>query len=150
MWEVQAPQQPCIFIGEDEMSKVAPFTIEQFYKFISEKKLMAVKCLKCTSLLLPPKNICPKCFSTNLEWTQLRKKGKLLTYTVIHVAPARFQSMAPYSMGIVKLEAGLHLLGMIRDIKPEEIRVGMDLIVDFDTDLPSQWPVWPRYFFKPL
>ena len=150
MWGVQVPQQPCIFIGEDEMSEVAPFTIEQFYKFISEKKLMAVKCLKCASLLLPPKNICPKCFSTSLEWTELRKKGKLLTYTVIHVAPAQFQSMAPYSMGIVKLEDGLQLLGMIRDIKPEKIKVGMDLIVDFDTDLPSRWPVWPRYFFKPL
>ncbi len=143
------PQQPCTFTGEDEMSEVPPFTIEQFYKFIGEKKLMAVKCLKCTSLLLPPKNICPKCFSTNLEWTKLRKRGKLVTYTVIHIAPAQFQPMAPYSMGIVKLEDDLHLLGMIRDVKPEKIKVGMDLIVDFDTDLPSQWPVWPRYFFKP-
>ena len=143
------PQQPYTFIGEDEMSEVPPFTIEQFYKFIGEKKLMAVKCLKCTSLLLPPKNVCPKCFSTDLEWTKLRKRGKLMTYTVIHIAPAQFQPMAPYSMGIVKLEYGLHLLGMIRDVKHEKIKVGMDLIVDFDTNLPSKWPVWPRYFFRP-
>jgi len=143
------PQQPCIFIGEDKMLEVPPFTIEQFYKFISEKKLMAVKCLKCASLLLPPKNICPKCFSTDLEWTKLGKRGKLVTYTVIHIPPIQFQSMAPYSIGIVKLEEGIHLLGIIRDVKPEKIKVGMDLIVDFDTDLPAQWPVWPRYFFKP-
>lgn len=143
------PQQPCTFIGEDKMSEVLPFTIEQFYKFISEKKLMAVKCLKCTSLLFPPKNICPKCFSTDLEWTKLGKRGKLVTYTVIHIPPIQFQSIAPYSIGIVKLEEGLHLLAMIRDVKPENIKVGMDLIVDFDTDLPAQWPVWPRYFFKP-
>jgi uncharacterized OB-fold protein len=143
------PQQQCTFIGEDEMSEVPLFTIEQFYKFIGEKKLMAVKCLKCASLLFPPKNICPKCFSTDLEWIELGKRGKLVTYTVIHISPAQFQSMAPYSIGIVKLEEGIHLLGMIRDVKPEKIKVGMDLIVDFDTDLPAQWPVWPRYFFKP-
>jgi hypothetical protein len=131
------------------MSEVPPFTIEQFYKFVSEKKIMAVKCLKCASILLPPKSICPKCFSTDLEWTKLWKRGKLVTYTVIHIPPVQFQSMAPYSIGIVKLDDGIHLLGMIRDVKPEKIKIGMDLIVDFDTDLPAQWPVWPRYFFKP-
>jgi len=57
--------------------------------------------------------------------------------------------MAPYSIGIVKLEESIHLLGMIRDVKPEKIEVGMNLIVEFDTDLPAQWPVWPRYFFRP-
>lgn len=131
------------------MSEILPFTIEQFYKFISERKLMAAKCRSCASLLLPPRNICPKCFSTELEWIELNKKGKLATYTVIHIPPAQFQSLAPYAVGIIKLEDGPHLLGMIQGVKPEEIKVGMNLTVDFDTNLPAQWPIWPRYFFKP-
>lgn len=143
------PQQPYTFTGEDEMSEVLPFTIEQFYKFIGGRRLMAVKCRNCASLLLPPKNVCPKCFSTNLEWTKLEERGKLVTYTVIHVPPIQFQSIAPYAVGIVKLKDGPHLLGMIREVKPEEIKVGIDLTVDFDTSLPSQWPMWPRYFFRP-
>ncbi len=131
------------------MSESLPFTIEQFYNFIGERKLMAVKCRSCASLLLPPKNVCPKCFSTDLEWTKLEEKGKLLTYTVIHVPPRQFQSMAPYAVGIIKLEDGPHLLGLIRGVKPEEVKVGMNLTVDFDTDMPSQWPMWPQYFFRP-
>ncbi len=130
------------------MSGSLPFTIEQFYKFIGERKLMAVKCRSCASLLLPPKNVCPKCFSTDLEWIKLEEKGKLLTYTVIHVSPRQFQSMAPYAVGIIKLEDGPHLLGMIRGVKSEEIKVGMNLTVDFDTDMPSQWPMWSQYFFR--
>jgi len=59
------------------VSEVPPFTIEQFYKFIGEKKLMAVKCLKCASLLFPPKNVCPKCFSSDLEWTKLGREESL-------------------------------------------------------------------------
>lgn len=129
--------------------KTLPFTIEQFYKFIGENKLMAAKCRSCASLLLPPKNFCPKCFSTDLEWIELEKKGKLLTYTVIHVSPKQFQSDAPYAVGIIKLEEGPHLLGMIRRIKLEEIKVGMNLTVDFDTDMPSEWPMWPKYFVRP-
>jgi len=131
------------------MSGTLPFTIEQFYKFIGERKLMAAKCRSCASLNLPPRNVCPKCFSTELEWVELKKRGKLATYTVVHVPPVQFQSISPYAVGIIKLEDGPHLLGMIRGVKPEEIKVGMNLTVDFDTNLPSHWPMWPRYFFRP-
>ena len=111
---------------------------------------MAAKCKKCGTLLLPPRPVCTNCLSEDFEWIELKRKGKLLTYTVIHVAPSQFQSMTPYAVGIVKLEDGPNLPGMIRNIEPEKIKVGMNLTVDFDRSVPSQWPVWPRYFFRPL
>jgi len=127
-----------------------PFTVSSFYKFVSEKRLMAAKCNECGTVLLPPKPMCTKCLSTNLKWIELEGAGKLLSYTVIHIAPEQFQSITPYSVGIVELQNGLRLPGMIRDVDPKEIRVGMDLEIDFDTSASSQWPAWPRYFFRPL
>jgi uncharacterized OB-fold protein len=132
------------------MAETRPFTIESFYAFIGEKRLMAAKCSKCGTLFLPPRQMCTKCFSTDLKWTELKKKGKLLTYTVIHIAPKQFESMAPYAVGIIKLEDGLKLPGIIQNVKPEEIKVGMNLEVDFNTTMHSEWPMWPRYFFKPI
>lgn len=132
-----------------KMAETFPFTIEQFYKFVSERKLMAAKCKKCGTMLLPPRPMCTKCFSSDMEWVELKNKGRLLTYTVIHVSPKQFESLIPYAVGIVKLEDGLKLPGMIQDIEPEKISVGMDLKVYFDTTIPSEWPMWPRYFFKP-
>ena len=131
------------------MAETHPFTIESFYKFVREGKLMAAKCDKCGTLLLPPRPMCTKCFSTDFKWVKLKGKGKLLSYTVIHISPVQFQSMAPYTVGIVELEEGPRLPGMIRGVEPEKIRVGMTLTVDFDTSVPSQWPLWPRYFFRP-
>ena len=131
------------------MTETFPFTIEQFYRFIGERKLMAAKCKKCGTTLLPPRPMCTKCFSSDLEWVELKNKGKLLTYTVIHVSPKQFESLIPYAVGIVELEDDLKLPGMIRGVEPEKISVGMDLNVDFDTTIPSEWPAWPRYFFKP-
>jgi len=125
------------------------FTIESFYHFAKEGKLMAAKCNKCGTLLLPPRPVCTNCLSEDLEWVELKRKGKLLTYTVIYVAPPRFQSMVPYTVGIVKLEDGPNLPGIIKNVKPEKIKVGMDVRVDFDKSVPSQWPMWPRYFFRP-
>jgi len=131
------------------MSDNPPFTVSSFYKFVSEKRLMAAKCNECGTVLLPPKPMCTKCLSTNLKWIELEGAGKLLSYTVIYIAPEQFQSITPYTVGIVELQNGLRLPGMIRGVDPKEIRVGMDLKIDFDTSISSQWPAWPRYFFRP-
>ena len=65
-------------------------------------------------------------------------------------APEQFQSLTPYIVGIVELKGGLRLPGMIRNIKPDEIKIKMDLKIDFDTSTSSHWPTWNRYFFRPL
>ena len=132
------------------MSDNTPFTISNFYKFVSEKQLMAAKCNECGHVLLPPKPMCTNCLSTNLKWIELEGVGKLLSYTVIYVAPEQFQDMTPYAVGIIEFENGLRIPGMIRDINPEKIKIGMSLKIDFDTSTSSQWPAWPRYFFRPI
>jgi uncharacterized OB-fold protein len=131
------------------MTETAPFTIEQFYKFIGERKLMASKCNKCGVMSLPPKPVCSNCLSKNFNWIRLRNRGKLLTYTVIYVAPEQFQSIAPYAFGIMELDYGLRLPGMIRGVESEKINVGMELEIDFDVNVSQTWPQWPRYFFRP-
>lgn len=132
------------------MSTQEPFTIEQFYKFLAQRKLMAGKCLKCGKIHLPPRPLCDNCFSTQFEWIPVSGKGKLLTYTVIHIAPIQFQTMAPYTVGIVQLKNSLKIPGMITGVTPEQLEIGMSLTIDFGKcDTAQLWPQWPRYCFKP-
>lgn len=129
----------------------SPFTIEQFYKNIVQGKLLGGKCRKCGKVHLPPRPLCDSCFSKEFEWVELPKNGKLLTYTIIHVAPTQFQGMAPYAVGIIQLESGLAIPGMIRGVALEDIKIGMPLKIDFGECAATQvWPQWPRYYFKPL
>ena len=134
------------------MTEAQPiFGIECFYRFIGEGKLMATKCNKCGKILLPPRPICNKCYSKDLSWIELKRRGKLLTYTIIHVAPKQFETLAPYAVGIVKLDDELQLLGMIRGVELDKLKVGMNLTIDFEkaSSTPAtQWPTWPRYYFK--
>ena len=141
-------QQHTFLRGGNKILEDSPFTIESFYKFLRERKLMATKCCKCETLFLPPRPMCSKCLSTDFNWVKLEGIGKLLSYTVIHFSTEQFQSETPYTIGIVKLNEGLNLPGIIRDINPKQIRVGMNLLVDFDTSIPLQWPQWSRYYFK--
>jgi uncharacterized OB-fold protein len=131
-----------------QTSEAKPFTTEQFYKFIGEKKLMAAKCKKCGSMYVPPRPMCANCFSKELDWIEVKPKGKLVTYTIIHVAPEQFQSIAPYAYGIIELQNGLRLPGIIRNIDPEKLKIGIELAVDFETEPSQGWPQWPRYYFK--
>ncbi|MEM3566257.1 MAG: Zn-ribbon domain-containing OB-fold protein [Candidatus Bathyarchaeia archaeon] len=126
------------------------FTIEQFYKYISQKKLLGGKCQKCGKIHLPPRPLCDKCLSTEFEWTEMPTTGKLLTYTIIHVAPTQFQNMAPYAVGIIQLENGVKIPGMIKNTPLDKIKVGMTLKMGFEEPQQTQqWPNWPRYYFAP-
>jgi uncharacterized OB-fold protein len=132
------------------MSQAEPFTIEQFYKFLMQGKLMAGKCLKCGKIHLPPRPLCDNCYGTEFQWVQVSGRGKLLTYTVIHVAPQQFQSLTPYIIGIVELENGLRIPGAIQGLTQEQMKIGMELTVDFSTcSTPQSWPQWPKYCLKP-
>ena len=132
------------------MSTQTPFTIEQFYKFMSQGKLMAGKCAKCGKIHLPPRPICDNCYSTDFTWTEISGRGKLLTYTVIHISPPQFQALAPYAVGIIQLESGLKLPGMISGVSHEKLNIGMELSIDFKACAAGQtWPQWQRYCFRP-
>ena len=135
-------------------AEAEPFTIEQFYRFMNEGKLMGAKCIKCGKIMLPPRPICIQCYSENLEWIKLENKGKLLTYTIIHVAPPQFQHLVPYAVGIIELEKGLKLPGMIKGIDFDKIKIGMELKIEVEPITKEEtegqeWPAWPKYYFKP-
>lgn len=132
------------------MSDESSFTVSNFYKFVNEKRLMAVKCNNCGSTFLPPKPTCTNCLSTELKWIEVENSGKLLSYTIIHVAPEHFKSMAPYTIGIIEFKKGLRLPGMICGVSPENLKVGMPLKICFDTVTSNQWPKWSRYFFTTI
>ena len=133
------------------MDTHGPFTIEQLFKLINEGKLMAGTCKKCGKIHFPPRQLCSECLSTEFEWTPIPTEGKLLTYTIIHIAPTQFQTMAPYGIGIIELDNGLKIPGMIKNAPLDKITVTMPLrIVLEPCNQTSQWPHWPRYHFEPL
>ncbi len=132
--------------GEIDMDSGSPPTLESFYQFCAEKKLMAARCKSCGATLVPPRVLCPRCSSVDMDWTELKGTGKLLTYSVVHVAPSAFQSFVPYAVGIVLLDEGARLPGMIR-VEPRDLRIGLRLKVAFESSQSNRWPSWARYFF---
>jgi len=124
-------------------------TIEQFYIYCSEKKLMGVRCKDCGSIQVPPRALCTLCFSSNMEWQRLSGLGKVLTFTEVQSAGySNFQEIVPYTVGIVQLDEGPQLSGIIKHSESiKEIYVGADVSIEFETEPSAYWPNWPRYYF---
>lgn len=101
--------------------------IAKFFENLRDKKLTGTRCVKCKTVYCPPRADCPKCISSHVEWLELSGRGKLLTFTTIHVAPEIFEKYVPYVISIVELEEGPKLIGRMRDAKQEDINIGMSL-----------------------
>jgi uncharacterized OB-fold protein len=138
-----------MFTGGIKMTEAMPHTIEQFYRFIAQEKMMATKCSDCDEIYVLPRFICAKCLSRNLVWVEIGKTGRLLTYTIIYIAPPKFQEDVPYVYGIAELDNGLRLPGVVRQVSLDQVKIGMKLEVGFDIQVDKEWPRWPRYFFRP-
>ena len=111
---------------------------------------MGAKCLSCGRLLVPPRPVCPSCYGSEFEWVELSGEGVIESYTVIHVAPPRFQEEAPYIVAIVRLKEGVKLPGRLVGVEPEEVKVGMPVRVEFVPEAGEEsWPRWPTYRFRP-
>ena len=122
-----------------ETTTVRPFSAASFDQYVAEHKLMASRCASCGAMHLPPRAICPKCHSDQMEWVETSGKGKLAAFTVIYVAPNAmiaqgFTREKPYISGIVEIEEGPKISARITGFdptKPDTIKVGSELAVDF-------------------
>ena len=116
-----------------------PFTAASFAQYLNEKRLMGSHCPYCNADYLPPRAICPQCYGDQLEWIEFSGKAKLAAFTSIFIAPtamiaAGFGRENPYLAGVVELDEGVRISAQILGMeasKPEEIRIGTPLIVDF-------------------
>jgi uncharacterized OB-fold protein len=89
-------------------------------------RLLGSRCKHCGSRFFPPRSICRKCLSTEIESLQLPDRGKLLTFTIIRNPPQGFEEFAPYIIGIVELDDGVRVLSQI-DALEEELTEGLRL-----------------------
>jgi len=116
-----------------------PISIISFNQFLNEEKLMGSRCKKCGGLFLPPRPICIKCYNSDMEWVEMKGKGKLAAFTCIHVGPPwmieqGYDRNHPYCSGVVELEEGVKIDARIEEVdanKPETISIGMPLTVTY-------------------
>lgn len=86
-------------------------------------RLEANKCVKCGKVLFPPRLICPNCGAKEFEEVRLSDEGKVVTFTVIRVAPEQFATQIPYVVAVVELIDGVRITTQVVDCRPKDVEI---------------------------
>jgi len=87
-------------------------------------RLEAEKCQDCGYIAFPPRLICPACGSRSFQAVTLKSEGKILTYTIIHIASDTFNTEAPFAVAVIETTEGARLTAQVVDCEPEEVDIG--------------------------
>lgn len=94
-------------------------------------RLEAGQCTGCGKIYFPPRRVCAACRGREFQLVTLSDRGKILTYTVIRVAPRQFADHVPYAVGIVELNDGVRLTAQIVDCDPDALTIGQQVRLEF-------------------
>lgn len=95
--------------------------------------LIGSKCTICGHTFFPPQKACSVCMrNDSLEEVPLSTKGKIDTFTVVHVAPVGFS--APYIQAFVDLPEGVRIFSLVTGCEPSEdaLEEGMEVEMVID------------------
>lgn len=99
-----------------------------FVALRDEKKITATQCGACGKVFLPPRKVCPSCFTENTKWVNISDEGTLISFSVARrqFAAIPHDRKIPVIWGLIKLDgADTAMLHYLDEVKPEEVVIGM-------------------------
>ncbi|MEQ8200894.1 MAG: OB-fold domain-containing protein [Syntrophomonadaceae bacterium] len=85
-------------------------------------------CPACARHVFYPRERCPYCWGTELDWQPLSGLGQVYSYTIVRVS-ALPEFQPPYIYALVELAEGVRLAANIEDCPLDRIEVGMPVQV---------------------
>lgn len=102
----------------------------EFWAAAAEHRLVVPRCNQTGVHFFPPERCVPGTDSTDWSYVKSSGRGTVYTYSVVHRAPSPdFES--PFILAVVDLEEGWDMLTNIVGCSPDDIKVGMEVTVEF-------------------
>jgi len=129
------------------MSEEKDITIQSYLEYINNKKLMGSKCKKCGAIDVPPRKLCIKCNSTDIDWIEMSGNGKIAAFSCISVGTTfmvekGYSMKKPYCFSVIKLDEGPMVSGQligVDETKPDTIKIETPVKIKFiETELKGE------------
>ncbi len=104
-------------------------TFKEYNQALKKNKLMGLKCKECNTITVPPKMVCRKCASLDIEALEVRGNGKIRTFATVYVGAEGRQGECPYTIVLVELDDGPWIMGYLLSKRQRWQRY-----------LPLRWP----------
>lgn len=104
-----------------------------FWRHAKQGQLALQHCRACGAFVHYPSAVCDQCLSTDLDWAVTSGRGTVETFSTVYRAFSEdFAADVPYTVAIVRLEEGPHLLTWLVDVGPDDVEFGMRVEVTFE------------------
>ena len=107
------------------------FSSRNWREYAHRYRLEASKFTKSGKTYYPKRSVDPETGDTEQETVNLPMEGKIVTFTVIRVAPYQWSDEAPYAIGIAELTDGTRMMAQITDCNVDEVKIGMEVRLEF-------------------
>jgi uncharacterized OB-fold protein len=107
------------------------FSSRAWREYPQRYRMEAVKFKKSGKTYFPPRDIDPETGDSEKVTVRLPDSGKIITYTVIRVAPSQWSDESPYALAVAELTDGTRVLAQVTDCNVDEVKIGMDVRLEF-------------------
>jgi uncharacterized protein len=107
---------------------------EPFWEATRERRLVVQWCRPCGKPIFYPREVCPRCLGTDLEWRDSAGTGTVYAASVQHKPsmPLPAYSEGPFVIALIELDEGVRLMSNVVGCDPEAVTVGMEVAVTWE------------------
>lgn len=92
----------------------------------TQGRLIGTRCSPCEQVYLPARSFCERCFAELVEQVEVKRTGKLVSYTLCHVDHDGARLRRPLALALVQLEGATTLLlhRLLGVSEPQQVKIG--------------------------
>jgi uncharacterized OB-fold protein len=107
----------------NRLEPIAPDAVSQpFWDATREDRLLVQWCTDCEHPIFFPREVCPRCLGSALEWRPSAGTGRVYAASVQH-RPAwpSLKDDVPYVVALVDLDDGIRMMTNVVDCEPDAV-----------------------------
>jgi len=115
-------------------------------------RLEGTACPPCARRYFPPRGVCPACHGTGLPSFAFSGRGTLYSWSRVLQPSRGYGSMAPYLVGMIRLEEGPLVSAQLADAEGVDLTIGMplEMVTRKLRDADEHGYIVYGYKFRPL
>ncbi len=113
-----------------------------FWEGVRRHRLLIQRCTACGTLRHPWLPGCNACGGQDWDTVEACGEGTVYSYVVMHHPP--FPAFdPPYAVGLIELSEGVRMIGNVRGVPYDKVRIGMSVRLEFHQyDEELVLPIW--------
>ncbi len=107
----------------------------EFWRKTSRHELAYPQCADCAGIVFYPRQHCPQCGSSSLNWQLASGTGSIYSFSVVRQSyHPFFRTQAPYAVAWIDLDEGVRLLSNVIGVEDpgSQLSIGQRVMVTWE------------------